>query len=200
MSNINYAIIDETFPVAGQDNDTETFRRNFDSIKTNFRYAQEEIEDLQNNAARTNTDNDFYKNRIKNAIFENTRFAVVTEQTIATNVTEVPIDFEAAHYQIFNLGISTNFTFGSFPGDPQVDSAPYNSGGKVTLELVSRAATPITVTFLTTGSGASRIYLNSFPQYPLEMPVSSNRVILEIWRHNKDDIFVKYVGAFALAA
>lgn len=201
MSNINYAVIDETFPVAGQDNDTETFRRNFDSIKTNFRYAQEEIENLQNNTAKTNEpETDFNKNTIKNVVFENSRFGVVTKQTILPDVANVPILFDAGHYQIFDISASTNFTFSLFPGDPQIDVAPYNNGGKVTLELYNSSTTASTVTFLTTGSGVSRIYLNNFPQYPLQMAVSPNPVIIEIWRHNKDDIFIRYVGAFTLAS
>ena len=45
---INFAAINENFPVAGQDNDTQVFRDNFDTIKTNFSAAKTEIEDLQN--------------------------------------------------------------------------------------------------------------------------------------------------------
>ena len=61
-SNINFAAINENFPVAGQDNDTQVFRDNFDTIKTNFSEAKTEITDLQDNAARTDGDNDFLYN------------------------------------------------------------------------------------------------------------------------------------------
>ena len=46
-SNINPNNIDTTYPVAGQDNDSQGFRDNFTNIKTNFSYAEEEIDDLQ---------------------------------------------------------------------------------------------------------------------------------------------------------
>ena len=46
-SNINYNNIDQTFPVAGVDNDSQGFRTNFLNIKNNFQYAKSEIEDLQ---------------------------------------------------------------------------------------------------------------------------------------------------------
>ena len=36
-SNITYTTIDEQFPVAGQDNDSQGFRDNFSIIKENFR-------------------------------------------------------------------------------------------------------------------------------------------------------------------
>lgn len=198
MSNINYATIDETFPVAGQDNDTETFRRNFDSIKTNFRYAQEEIDSLQNNTAKTSDlETDFNKNKIKNAVFANTRFAVQTRQTPAAATQG--IEFQTAHYQIYSLGQSTNFTFTLFPGDPAEDVSPYESGGRVTLELYKQVGiSDITVEFLSSGSGISNIFLNDFPSYPLQLTSNNETrpVLIEIIRHNKDDIFIKYLGSF----
>ena len=52
-SNINPQIIDGTYPVAGQDNDSQGFRDNFTNIKTNFDYAASEITDLQSKAILT---------------------------------------------------------------------------------------------------------------------------------------------------
>jgi len=46
-SNINPANIDVTYPIAGQDNDTQGFRDNFTNIKNNFTVARGEISDLQ---------------------------------------------------------------------------------------------------------------------------------------------------------
>ena len=50
MSNINPNNINGTFPVAGQDNDSQGFRDNFTNILNNFSYAKAEIEDLQSKA------------------------------------------------------------------------------------------------------------------------------------------------------
>jgi hypothetical protein len=58
-SNIVYTTIDEQFPVAGQDNDSQGFRDNFNIIKENFRNAIIEIEALQNNSVKLNEDNTF---------------------------------------------------------------------------------------------------------------------------------------------
>jgi hypothetical protein len=58
-SNINYLSINENFPVAGEDNDTQTFRDNFDTIKTSLRAGQEEITALQSDTAKLNDNNDF---------------------------------------------------------------------------------------------------------------------------------------------
>ena len=46
-SNINPTNIDGTYPIAGQDNDSQGFRDNFTNIKTNLQYAKTELEDLQ---------------------------------------------------------------------------------------------------------------------------------------------------------
>ena len=56
-SNIDNTSIDSTFPVAGQDNDSQGFRNNFNTIKNNFTAAKNEIEDLQTNTANTNRNN-----------------------------------------------------------------------------------------------------------------------------------------------
>lgn len=49
-SSINPNNINGTYPVAGQDNDSQGFRDNFTNIKNNLTYAKNEIEDLQNKA------------------------------------------------------------------------------------------------------------------------------------------------------
>ena len=60
-SNIDNTSIDATFPVAGQDNDSQGFRNNFNTIKNNFTAAKNEIEDLQTNTAKLNTSNNFWQ-------------------------------------------------------------------------------------------------------------------------------------------
>ena len=48
-SSINPNNIDGAYPVAGQDNNSQGFRDNFTNIKVNFQYAEDEINDLQDN-------------------------------------------------------------------------------------------------------------------------------------------------------
>ena len=50
-SKINPTNIDITYPIAGQDNDTQGFRDNFSTIKNNFLVAQTEISALQANVS-----------------------------------------------------------------------------------------------------------------------------------------------------
>ena len=50
-SNINPYNIDHTYPIAGQDNDSQGFRDNFTNTKNNFIQAKTEIENLQSATA-----------------------------------------------------------------------------------------------------------------------------------------------------
>ena len=58
-SQVNPNNIDGTYPIAGQDNDSQGFRDNFTNTKNNFQYIYDEISDLQSKAllksALTNT-------------------------------------------------------------------------------------------------------------------------------------------------
>jgi hypothetical protein len=66
-SNIDDISINQAFPVAGQDNDSQGFRDNFSVIKQNFVDAKAEIEALQDNTAKKNAANNFLGNNITNA-------------------------------------------------------------------------------------------------------------------------------------
>lgn len=54
-SSINFGAIDATFPIAGQDNDSNGFRENFSAIQSALAAAKSEIEDIQTKAVLTET-------------------------------------------------------------------------------------------------------------------------------------------------
>ena len=68
-SQILFSSIDETYPIAGKDNDSQGFRDNFSYIKNGLETAKGEITDLQTNSAVTNSDNDFQNHNIIHANF-----------------------------------------------------------------------------------------------------------------------------------
>ena len=49
-SSVNPYNIDGTFPIAGQDNDSQGFRDNFTNTRNNFAFIKSELEDLQSKA------------------------------------------------------------------------------------------------------------------------------------------------------
>ena len=69
-SNIDTTSIDATFPVAGQDNNSQGFRDNFNVSKNNFTAAKSEIETLQTNTAKLNASNNFAGNEVSGATFK----------------------------------------------------------------------------------------------------------------------------------
>ncbi len=197
-SNINYLSINENFPVAGEDNDTQVFRDNFDTIKTSLRNAKDEITDLQTNTAKTNLDNDFGLNKISNALLQNNRQQKWSGGSVTASPTT--IDFEQGSYQIYTVGANVTFDFLNFPGDPVFTAEATPIGmGKVTLELYSDGSSR-TASFST--SGGTVVKSLGFPGYASGTPVltltsATNPVIIEVWRHSQEIIFMRYVGQFS---
>ena len=191
MSDIQFLGINENFPVAGQDNDTQVFRDNFDTIKQSLRTAQTEVEDLQDNTAKTNQANDFNNNRIQRATLQNTAFAKFNAGSVTA--TPTTIDYENGNYQIYTVGADVGFDLLNFPGDPLLDFSQAGFG-KVTLELYSDGDTR-TVTFITSGGTV----IKKDPNFPANITVSSSEdpVIIEIWRYNSEVIYMHYLGVFS---
>lgn len=192
-SAINYLSINENFPVAGQDNDTQVFRDNFDTIKTSLRSAQTEITDLQDNTAKLNEDNDFNNSLISNAVLQFTKERRVDGGAISEVLgAPLSIDFENGGYQIYRFGVDADIDFVNFPTNTNPLLTP--GVGKVTLELYGDG-TARTLTFVT--SGGTVIKKNS--GFPASFTVESDEdpIFVEIWQHSSSVIYMRYLGQFA---
>ena len=77
-SRIEFITIDESYPVAGQDNNSQGFRDNFDIIKKSLSTASEEVSDLLENSARKDSENKFAGNTIEGANLKNVSYQVAT--------------------------------------------------------------------------------------------------------------------------
>jgi len=117
-SNINPNNIDGTYPVAGQDNNSQGFRDNFTNIKTNFGYAESEITDLQTNAvlksalSGTVLDNNMLGSLVYNGViadFGATRLALGTVSGAVT------INYSLGHFQTLTTSGSVQLAFTNFP-------------------------------------------------------------------------------------
>lgn len=193
MSNINYLSINENFPVAGEDNDTQVFRDNFDTIKTSLQIAKDEITDLEDNAARLDIDNDFNRTLITRAVMQDNYEKRFDGGTV---ITPLVVDFENGSYQIFRFGADTVIEFLNFPDSNTLPP----SVGKLTLELYGDGTTR-TLTFSTSGGTV----LKKNTAFPAPFTVTSqelaagggNPIIIEVWRHKSDRIFLNYLGQFS---
>jgi hypothetical protein len=117
-SNINPNNIDGTYPIAGQDNNSQGFRDNFTNTKLNFTYAAQEINNLQSagvfKSALTGTtlDNNMADNLIYAATIQDfaaTRVALGTVSGTAT------VNYAAGHYQTVTISTSITVAFSNFP-------------------------------------------------------------------------------------
>ena len=112
-SNIVPGNIDPTYPKAGQDNSSQGFRDNFNSIKNNFTEAKTEIESMQTNKANLNSTNNFSGNTISNAVLKDNGETIYNHGSIGSG--SVTLNHENGHYQTLTITADTTFTFLNFP-------------------------------------------------------------------------------------
>jgi hypothetical protein len=141
-SNINQNTIDASYPVAGQDNDSQGFRDNFFSIKNNFAFAKSEIDDLQNKAIVKSAlsgvpiDNDMNGNQIRSA-----RILDFREQTAALGAVSGTVAIShrtGGHYQSLTTDGNVTLVF--------TDSPPTATLGRIRVAItVSSASHTVTL-------------------------------------------------------
>ena len=150
-SNINPNNIDGSYPVAGQDNNSQGFRDNFTNTKVNFQYAEEEINDLQAKAVLKSAltggtlDNNMLDNLIYAAKIQD--FSG-TKVSISTSSGTVNVNYASGHYQ--SISTTGNITL-SFANWPAAGSYGYI---KLQINITNPAHTvtlPGTVTLGTSG-------------------------------------------------
>ena len=104
-SNLLTSDINELYPVAGADNDSQGFRDNFRLVKTGLATAATEITDLQTTTAKLNASNDFNGNVIREANFiANSEEVYVTDEIVASqNVRFVNGNYQIPKYLLSDL-------------------------------------------------------------------------------------------------
>ena len=142
-SSINPNTIDGTYPIAGQDNNSQGFRDNFTQTKVNFTYAAQEIDDLQAKvllkAALTGTvlDNNMNDNLIYAAKIQDFSAVKVAVSPTAGTLT---LNYASGHYQTYSTASAGSVTqaFSNFP--------PAGSYGYMKLQFTVTDYTTYTLT------------------------------------------------------
>jgi hypothetical protein len=117
-SAINPNNIDGTYPVAGQDNNSQGFRDNFTNTKTNFQYAADEISDLQSKVVLkqaltgTTLDNDMLGSVLANATLADMAYTRLALGSVSGSQT---INYAAAMFQTLTTTGSVSLGFSNFP-------------------------------------------------------------------------------------
>ena len=203
-SNIKYNI-DETFPVPGQDNDTQVFRDNFTTIKSSLTAAYTEVSSLQANTAKTNSDNTFSNHTLSNAILSQTRNLVHYYGDITTAQT-IQLDYENGLYQRLKASVSMSLNITNFPvtiASSSINGVSTIGLGKIRLELTGGTGqAPNTITFQSTGSNYFK-KTSTFPaltgstttSVAINVSSATDAVIIDIWQHDTA-IYLDYIGKF----
>jgi len=111
-SNILTTDINELYPVAGADNDSQGFRDNFRLVKSGLAVASTEITALQTTSAKLNAENDFNGNVIREANFiANSEEVYVTDEITSSQ----NIRFVNGNYQIITVGADVTLTLTDWP-------------------------------------------------------------------------------------
>jgi hypothetical protein len=130
-SAIVYTTINENFPAAGQDNDSQGFRDNFARVKTALGTAQSEITYLNNNAVDKTQNNDMGNNTLSNVILKNS--GIVSNTSLVSAAATSVISFSEFQYRRYSLGNNNNIF--------QIDNWPVGCYSEIFLEVVSASGT-----------------------------------------------------------
>ena len=130
-SSINPNNIDGSYPVAGQDNNSQGFRDNFTNTKVNFQYAEDEINDLQSKvvlkAALTGSAG--LDNNMNDALLYAAKIQdfSATKVSITSTSGSIAVNYQSGHYQSISTTGSITLSFTNFP--------PSGSYGYVKLQI-----------------------------------------------------------------
>jgi len=162
MSNINYAAISTTYPVAGQDNDSQGFRDNFTAISAGLAEAATEISALQTNSvvvASLTTGlpvvNDLLQSTISDGTYKTFHGVYFDAGTVSTSAN---IDLTNGPVQKFTLSGTPTLTFTNWPVVGQ--------SGYVRVHIASDQNGVRYPIFATSNSGTIH-YATDFPTNPI---------------------------------
>lgn len=143
-SQINPNNIDGTYPIAGVPNNTQGFRDNFTNIKTNFQYAEGEIDDLQNKVVLKSAltgqtlDNNMNDNLLYAVQLSDVSYKEVVQVATAGTIT---LDYSAGMYQaVPNVTGNLSLAFANWPAAGSVGKLSFaivvaNVGYTLTLPI-----------------------------------------------------------------
>lgn len=186
-SEIVYQNIDEEFPIAGQDNDSQGFRDNFSEIKNALSQAKIELTDLLTNAAKLDEDNNFNQFILRNGSLLQISKKVYNTGNINSNSS---IQWSDASYQNVTVTADVVLTLGGWPTQGNL--------GHMRLALRSDgSARTVTID----ADNAGTIFKD--PNWPvsgtLTVNSSSNPVFVDAWSSDGGaSVFLEYKGQFTL--
>lgn len=195
--NITPEQIDEEYPVAGQDNDSQGFRDNFAAIQSSLTATKTAVKDLELKAvvkAALGTsvlDNDMQGNIIKNGVLQGV--ANESLNSTVTNDADGNILWSNGYYQNITMSnsSSTRLSLGGWPANGVY--------GKMRLAIKSSNGDTRTVVFEAANAGTIKVDPN-FPTGDFTVTSATSPKIIDVWTINGgSELFMEYIGEFTTA-
>ena len=190
--------IDDAYPVAGQDNDSQGFRDNFNIIKTNTTYTKTALQDLDATVVKNNQNNVYNDNVLERAILK-------LNSELHESVSEKALDMEISlqnghHFTIPNQADRTLTLVGWSPyisTDPLGDyqemflylKSDTGDAWQITLAGKNAAGTATAEYFVDASFGGARV---------VTMPTDDTTFkIIKAYTYDKGvSIFLENIGTF----
>jgi len=186
MSNIISNDIDESFPIAGQDNDSQGFRDNFSVIKNSLATARAEVTELEEITAKKNQDNDFNNNEIQRASFIQTTEKVVSQATSAN----MSLYWTYGSYQTIIVSDDLTLTLTGWPEAGVL--------AKLRIGVKSDKSGSFDITFVSTVG--NDILAAPGMQNPFAVGDEGYIKIFDFWTHDGgDNVYCQFLGEFTPA-
>lgn len=189
--------IDDLYPVAGQDNNSQGFRDNFSYIKNGLIDAGESITNLENITAKLNGTNDFAGNVLKNAIARNVCTAALSSNATSSTLLDIS-NYNYFSYVCAESNVSYTFNF-TWPGQL---SGSINEHTKVAVELKNTSGEALPITFrpgsttLKFNTDSNKFIWFETSSVQITLPTTGS-VVIEAWTYDNSTVYLNYVGTFA---
>lgn len=196
-----YTKIDEQFPVAGQDNDSQGFRDNFAAIKDDLQKTSSELTELRTKAIfkeklndDTALENDLQNSVVSNGVLESMSERVYNTGNIASDSDDNSIiSWQNGSYQNVTLAASVTLKIQGWP--------PNGQYGKMRLAIRANGGIDRIAQF-SAGAGtirASERFLAARNNGDFIVTSATTPKIIDIWTSDAGGtIFIDYVGEFSI--
>lgn len=198
MATPKWQEIDQDFPVAGQDNESQGFRDNFSAIKDTLEYAEDEIISLQETTTKLDIRNEFSLD----ATLETVKLVAHAEQTFRPGqaiVGNQEISYSTGSYHSLIVG---NPSGGGNTITLSLSDFPIPSGNedgryaRMRIDAVLGQAIPTAKFLQFTNSTGDIYYSNNWPTV-ITVSSQSNPVVMEFWSYDGGtNIYAAYMGVF----
>ena len=207
MSNLNYGAINESFPIAGQDNDSEGFRGNFAAIKASLETAQTDLSDLQLKAVLKETldgtstvANDLLGSTIKNGLYSNFNGLVpdAGETTFTGNQHTIHfsgVSENSGALQVFKISQHSLITFANWRTNP----VQFTS---MRIHLLSNGASEWTVQFSNSGGSVVFDQANGVVNQTVTLTgytvgvTDPVHTVVDVWTYDGTTVFMRVLGNY----